>query len=56
MMVKTQTKRTPTTAHGKLGLADVLVLLAGGGQPPIRVTAYDGSSAGPLDAALGVDL
>lgn len=43
-------------ADGKLGLADVLVLLAGGGQPKIKVTAYDGSSAGPDDAELGVHL
>ncbi|MGV0734319.1 SAM-dependent methyltransferase, partial [Mycolicibacter sinensis] len=55
-MLKTQAKDTQTTTNGKLGLAEILVLLSGGGQPPVKVTAYDGSSVGPDDAALGVDL
>ena len=32
------------------------MLLAGGGQPPLRISAYDGSSVGPPDATLGVEL
>ncbi|MGB6204920.1 class I SAM-dependent methyltransferase, partial [Mycolicibacter algericus] len=55
-MLKTQAKDTQTTTNGKLGLAEILVLLSGGGQPPVKVTAYDGSSVGPDDAALAVDL
>ncbi|MGB3287368.1 class I SAM-dependent methyltransferase [Mycolicibacter algericus] len=55
-MLKTQAKATQTTTNGKLGLAEILVLLSGGGQPPVKVTAYDGSSAGPDDATLGVGL
>ncbi|MEO6795334.1 MAG: class I SAM-dependent methyltransferase [Mycobacterium sp.] len=54
-MTTIKTEQTHAT-NGKLGLAEILVLLAGGGQPPIKVTAYDGSSAGPDDAELGVDL
>ncbi|CAJ1505243.1 class I SAM-dependent methyltransferase [[Mycobacterium] kokjensenii] len=56
-MVKTQpTTSTPTATDGRLGLAEVLMLLAGGGQPPLKISAYDGSSIGPGDAALGVEL
>ena len=39
----------------KLTLAQVLELLAGG-RLPLRFTAYDGSSAGPPDAPLGIEL
>ncbi|MBO0681085.1 class I SAM-dependent methyltransferase [Mycolicibacterium sp. S2-37] len=39
----------------KLTLAEVLEVFAAG-QEPLRFTAYDGSSAGPPDAALGLDL
>lgn len=41
---------------GKLTLAEILQLFAGGGDRPMRFTAYDGSSAGPADAPLGLDL
>ena len=44
------------TQTDRLGLAEVLMLLAGGGQPPLRISAYDGSSVGPPDATLGVEL
>jgi cyclopropane-fatty-acyl-phospholipid synthase len=54
-MAKTQVEHTFST-NGKLGLAEVLRLLAGGGEPPIKITAYDGSSVGPDDAELGVEL
>lgn len=56
MTAKTLTRDTATTTNGRLGLAEILVLLAGGGQPPLKISAYDGSSAGPSDAELGVDL
>lgn len=56
MTAKTLTKGTKTTTNGKLGLAEVLMLLAGGGQPPLKISAYDGSCVGPSDAELGVDL
>jgi cyclopropane-fatty-acyl-phospholipid synthase len=50
-----------TDATAKLGtaakftLAEVLEILAGG-RLPLRITAYDGSSAGPPDCAFGLDL
>ena len=49
-----ETKRPDTTA-GRLSLAEVLEILAGD-RLPVRFTAYDGSSAGPPDAPLGLDL
>jgi cyclopropane-fatty-acyl-phospholipid synthase len=42
-------------ATGKLSLAEILEILTGG-RLPMRFTAYDGSSAGPPDAAFGLDL
>ncbi len=42
-------------AAGKLTLAEILELFADG-RLPMRFTAYDGSSAGPPDAAFGVEL
>jgi cyclopropane-fatty-acyl-phospholipid synthase len=39
----------------KLSLAQILETLAGG-RLPLRFTAYDGSSAGPADAPLGIEL
>ena len=44
----------PDTAR-KLTLAEILEIFAGG-RLPLRFTAYDGSSAGPPDAALGIEL
>ncbi|MEZ0363652.1 class I SAM-dependent methyltransferase [Mycobacterium sp. pUA109] len=41
---------------GKLSLAQILEIFASGGQLPLKFTAYDGSSAGPDDAELGLDL
>ncbi|PQM49496.1 putative fatty acid methyltransferase [Mycobacterium talmoniae] len=41
---------------GKLSLAQILEIFAAGGQLPLKFTAYDGSSAGPDDAELGLDL
>ncbi|MEO8907015.1 MAG: class I SAM-dependent methyltransferase [Microbacteriaceae bacterium] len=40
---------------GKLTLAQILEILAGG-RLPLRFSAYDGSSAGPPDAPLGLEL
>ncbi|MDQ2635734.1 MAG: class I SAM-dependent methyltransferase, partial [Actinomycetota bacterium] len=49
-------KDLPTsTPNRKLTLAEILEILAGG-QLPLRFTAYDGSTAGPQDASLGLDL
>ncbi len=42
-------------ATGKLTLAQILEILSGG-QLPLRFTAYDGSSAGPVDAPYGLEL
>ena len=42
-------------SEGRLSLAEVLEILAAG-RRPLKFTAYDGSSAGPEDATLGLDL
>src|ERR1700742_2613550 len=39
----------------KLTLAEILEIFAAG-QLPLKFTAYDGSSAGPEDATIGLDL
>ena len=53
---KSQTDATEKTeTAGKFTLAEVLEILSGG-RLPLRFTAYDGSSAGPPDAAFGLDL
>ncbi|MGB3893896.1 class I SAM-dependent methyltransferase [Mycolicibacter sinensis] len=44
------------TRTGRLSLAEVLETLATDGHLPLRFTAYDGSSAGPDDAPMGLDL
>jgi cyclopropane-fatty-acyl-phospholipid synthase len=49
-----ETNSTDATA-GRLTLAEVLAILVGD-RLPVRFTAYDGSSAGPPDAPLGLDL
>ncbi len=41
---------------GKLSLAEILQIFAEGSRLPLKFTAYDGSSAGPDDASLGLDL
>jgi cyclopropane-fatty-acyl-phospholipid synthase len=40
---------------GRLTLAEILKIFAAG-QLPLKFTAYDGSTAGPEDAELGLDL
>ena len=41
---------------GRLTWRGILELFAANGELPLRLTAYDGSSAGPEDARLGLDL
>jgi cyclopropane-fatty-acyl-phospholipid synthase len=48
-------ERAPGTTEKKLTVAEILEIFAGG-RLPLRFTAYDGSSAGPPDAALRLDL
>ncbi len=43
-------------APGRFSLAEILEIFAAGGELPLKFTAYDGSSAGPADAELGLDL
>ncbi|CAN5816803.1 class I SAM-dependent methyltransferase [soil metagenome] len=51
------TFKDPTSKEaGKLSLAEILQIFADGGKNPLKFTAYDGSSAGPDDAAFGLDL
>jgi cyclopropane-fatty-acyl-phospholipid synthase len=52
----TTIKESAATTTGKLSLAEVLAVVTGGGKQPLRFTAYDGSAAGPENAALGMDL
>ncbi len=49
----TTTKEPPPT---KLSLAELLAIFTGGATDSLRFTAYDGSSTGADDAALGMDL
>src|SRR5579884_4402850 len=48
-------KESAATTSGKLSLAEILAVVSGAKQS-LRFTAYDGSSAGPEHAALGMDL
>ena len=52
----TTIKESAATATGKLSLAEVLAKLTSGGKQSLRFTAYDGSTAGPEGAVLGMDL
>jgi cyclopropane-fatty-acyl-phospholipid synthase len=52
----TTIKESATTTTGKLSLAEVLAIVTGGAKGSLRFTAYDGSSAGPETAVLGMDL
>jgi cyclopropane-fatty-acyl-phospholipid synthase len=49
----TATKAPATT---KLSLAELVAVFTGGATEALRFTAYDGSSTGPENAALGMDL
>ena len=44
------------TGTGKLTLAEILEIFTSGEDLPLKFTAYDGSSTGPKDAQLGLDL
>lgn len=51
------TFKDQTSTGGKLKLAEILEIFAAGGEGlPLRFTAYDGSSAGPEDAPVGLNL
>lgn len=52
----TTTKAHAPTATGKMSLAEILAVFAGKGQHELKFSAYDGSTAGPEDATLGIDL
>jgi cyclopropane-fatty-acyl-phospholipid synthase len=52
----TTTREHPSATTHKMSLAEILAVLADSGQQPLKFTAYDGSTAGPENAALGVDL
>jgi cyclopropane-fatty-acyl-phospholipid synthase len=41
---------------GNLSLAQILQVVTGGGRSPLKFTAYDGSTAGPDDAPMGLNL
>jgi cyclopropane-fatty-acyl-phospholipid synthase len=43
-------------AKAKLSLAEILAIVTDGSRQPLKFTAYDGSTAGPDDAVLGLDL
>ena len=49
------TLKTPV-GNGRLTLAEIIDRFSPDGEFPVRFTAYDGSSAGPPDARLGLDL
>ena len=44
------------TTPGRLTLAEILEVLTAGDDLAMKFTAYDGSSAGPADAQVGLDL
>jgi cyclopropane-fatty-acyl-phospholipid synthase len=52
----TMTKEHAPTTTGRLSLAEILAIFTEGGKAPLKFTAYDGSTAGPDDAVLGLDL
>ncbi|MCV7193414.1 class I SAM-dependent methyltransferase [Mycolicibacterium brumae] len=44
------------TSHPNMSIAEALGALISGDKLPLRISAYDGSQVGPLDASLGLDL
>lgn len=50
------TYKDDSVATGKLTLAEILEVLTAGDDLSMKFTAYDGSSAGPADAPVGLDL
>ena len=55
-MTTYEDQRGPSGHPGKLTLAEILEVFAARDDLALKFTAYDGSSAGPDDAALGLDL
>ena len=53
---KDHSARAGETTGDRLTLAEILEIFAAGDELPLKFTAYDGSSAGPDDAELGLDL
>lgn len=53
---KTPGHQHPAAKNGRLSLAQILEIVAEGGRLPLKFTAYDGSTAGPRNAELGLDL
>src|SRR6478735_3695394 len=53
---KDHSARAGETAGDRLTLAEILEIFAAGDKLPIKFSAYDGSTAGPDDAELGLDL
>jgi hypothetical protein len=51
---KDHSARAGETAGDRLTLAEILEIFAAGDELPLKFTAYDGSSAGPDDAELGL--
>jgi len=49
------TARDGAHTEARLSLAEILEIFAAG-EMPLKFTAYDGSSAGPEDAEIGLDL
>ena len=47
--------RSTSTPQARMSIGDAMSRLVRGGLP-VRFTAYDGSSAGPPDAEIGLDL
>jgi cyclopropane fatty-acyl-phospholipid synthase-like methyltransferase len=56
MTTTREPRQTTHLAGGKLSMAEVLALFTATGRQPLKFTAYDGSTAGSEDAALGLDL
>jgi cyclopropane-fatty-acyl-phospholipid synthase len=52
----TTTEEQPSSANQRMSLAEIVAVFADNGPQPLKFTAYDGSTAGPDDAALGVNL
>jgi cyclopropane-fatty-acyl-phospholipid synthase len=48
--------KSHASINGKMSLAEVLAVFTDGSRRPLKFSAYDGSSAGPDHAQLGLDL
>ncbi len=55
----TTTREQPSSTSQRMSLAEIVAVFAdstGSGPQSLKITAYDGSTAGPDDAALGINL